>query len=138
MLTAQEKKELNYEKLNPDLRKKIDAAFTNPDFIVALTYAMQISALSWEMIERPFLIRGEESQLEVSEAGVQKAIKEAVTARQNTETALKVLAQLDSLSEKLKVIQQSLSPDENNQIAKKVTTAKELRNFAINGAEKNS
>jgi hypothetical protein len=130
MLTTSEKKEINYDSLSPQLRLKVDAAFESPDFIVAYTYAKQIHALSHEMIEKPFTIRGE-STIEVSDEGVKEAIKEAVTSRQNTETALKVLGQLDELSEKLKSIQQNLSTEENNMLNKKIVTAKELRGQAF-------
>ncbi len=131
MLTEQEKKELNYENLSPELRIKVDTAFSSPDFIVALAYASQIRALSNEMIENPFTIRGE-VKIEVSENGVQEALKEAVTARANTETALKVLRDLDDLSAKLKDIQVRLLPDESESIKNKsIVTHKDLKKIAF-------
>lgn len=135
MLTTKEKKELNYENLSDELRIKIDSVFESPDFIVALAYAKQIMALSNEMIDKPFMIRGEET-IEISEKGVQAAIKEAVTARQNTETALKVLSQLDDLAEKLKNIQGRLSPEQRDMLNKNIVTHKDLKKvaFAKNGS----
>lgn len=130
MLTSQEKKEINYDNLSKELKIKIDTAFESPDFIVALAYAKQIQALSNEMINNPFTIRGE-ATIEVSENGVQEALKEAITARQNTETALKVLSQLDTLAEKLKEIQNNLLPEQNDVLTKSIVTHKDLKRVAF-------
>ena len=130
MLTVTEKKIINYDNLPDELRIKIDTAFENPDYIVALTYAKQIQALSNEMITNPFTIRGEAS-IEISERGVQEALKEAVTARQNTETALKVLSQLDDLAEKLKKIQERLNPEEKDALKNDIVTHKQLKKYAF-------
>jgi hypothetical protein len=131
MLTTAEKKELNYEKLSNALRLKIDTAFESPDFIVALTYAKQIHALAHEMIQNPFTIRGESATPEVTEDGIKEALKEAITSRQNTETALKVLSQLDGLGEKLKAIQMNLSTEDNTMLTKAITTTKDLNKIAF-------
>lgn len=130
MLTKEEKKLINYENLPEDLRLKIDAAFESPDLIVALSYASQIRAWSNEMILRPFTIR-EEVQLSVSDDGVKEALKEAITARQNTETSLKVLKELDELGETLKSIQQRLSPEQKDLTNKAVVTHKDLKGVAF-------
>lgn len=129
MLTDQEKKEINYHKLSPDLRLKIDTAFENPDMIVALAYSSQIKALANEMIENPFTIRGSvDSSIGTEGIDVEK---EDAYARQRTETALKVLDKLDSLADKLRAIQSNLTPEQNDLINKPIVTAKELRNQAF-------
>lgn len=116
MLTEQEKKELNYDKLSKTTKDKIDSAFISPDFIVAQTYYSQIKALSEEIIKNPFTIRG----------GLEEE-----NSRQNVETALKVLSQLDSLNDKLKAIQQTLTIEEVNSLDKSIVTHKDVRNFAL-------
>ena len=130
MLTKKEKELINYEKLPDDLRLKIDTALSSPDFIVALSYSSQIRALSNEMILRPFTIRGEES-IEVTGEGVKEALKEAVTARQNTETALKVLRDLSDLGETFKAIQSRLAPEEQDLTNKQIVTHKDLKGVAF-------
>lgn len=130
MLTAKEKKEINYDNLSPELKIKIDTVFESPDFIVALAYGKQIQALSNEMIDNPFTIRGVAS-IEVSDNGIAEALKEAVTARQNTETALKVLSQLDELAEKLKDIQGILLPEQREVLNKAIVTHKDLKKVAF-------
>ena len=117
MLTKEEKKLINYENLPEDLRLKIDAAFESPDLIVALSYASQIRALSNEMILTPFTIRGKTSMTDQEES----------TSRQNTETALKVLKELDSLNEVFKSVQQRLSPEQKDLTNKAVVTHKDLK-----------
>lgn len=130
MLSVKEKELINYDSLPKELRLKIDAAFENPDLIIAMTYASQIRALSNEMILTPFTIRGEES-IEVTGDGVKEALKEAVTARQNTETALKVLRDLAELGETLKTIQSRLTVEEKDLSNKSVVTHKDLKSVAF-------
>jgi len=128
MLTKEEKKLINYDRLPETLKDKIDAAFESPDFVVALTYSMQIRALSDEIINRPFTIRGEDVIVEVD--GV-KTVKEEPNSRQNVETAIKVLEKMDSLSEKLKSIQQNLTTEENDVLQKRVATTSDLKSVAF-------
>lgn len=131
MLTNTEKKELHYDKLSPELRLKIDAAFESPDFIIAMAYASQIQALANEMIDTPFTINGT-PDIQLSAGGDGVDVEKAdLLARQKTETALKVLDKLDSLGDKLKDIQAKLSIEENNVLNKKVVTTKELNKLAF-------
>lgn len=133
MLTEKEKKELGYDRLSPELRLKIDTAFESPDFLVALAYSKQISALCNEMIEDPFTIRGNvEIQLSAGGEGVDVE-KEDALARAKTETALKVLKELDVLADKLKSLQQNLSPEQVSLLNKKIVTASEMKKVAFNG-----
>jgi biotin synthase-related radical SAM superfamily protein len=135
MLTISEKKELNYEKLSPDLKLKIDAAFESPDLIVAIALSAQLRAWANEMILKPFTIRGEET-IEVTDDGVKAALKEAVTSRQNTETALKVVKELEEVAERLKVVQARLSPQDKNLSNKEIVTHNDLKGVAFGGQGK--
>ncbi len=131
MLTSEEKKELNYDKLSDELRLKIDTAFESPDFIIAMAYSSQIKALANEMIENPFTIRG---NTEITLSGGGDGIdveKEDALSRQKTETALKVLDKLDVLGDKLKAVQQNLSAEDVSLLDKKVVTHKELSRHAF-------
>jgi len=135
MLTISEKKELNYEKLSPDLRLKVDAALQSPDLIVAMALGTQIRAWANEMILKPFTIRGEET-IEVTDDGVKEALKEAVTARQNTETALKVVKELEDIAERLRAVQARLSPQDKNLSNKEIVTHNDLKGVAFGGQGK--
>jgi superfamily II helicase len=130
MLTESEKKELNYHKLSPELKLKIDTAFESPDLIIAIAYSKQIQALTSEMINKPFTIRGEDD-IEVSADGVKEALKEAITSRQNTETALKVLNSLLELAENLKKIQARLSPEQQDLSKKEIITHTDIKKVAF-------
>lgn len=141
-LTSQEKKELNYNNLSQGLKRKIDAAFESQYFNTTLALFSQIYASQQELIDTPFTIRGviEQSIGEdgvISASDVKDAIKEAVTARANTETALKVSKWLIEATDDLEILQNKLSPEENRQIVKKVTTATDLKKEAF-GKEKDS
>ena len=117
MLTDSEKKEINYNKLSDLLKRKIDAAFESPYYNTALALFTQRYTLEQEMIEHPFKIR------EISGEGE--------NARQNTETAIKVAKWLTETADDLEVLQNKLSPEENRQIVKKVTTATDLKKEAF-------
>lgn len=121
MLTEKEKKLINYDTLPEDLRLKIDTAFESPDMIIALSYASQIRALSNEMISNPFTIRGKTSMTDAEETN----------ARQNTETALKVLKELDDLGKTLVEIQSRLSPEQKDLSNKPIVTHKDLKSVAF-------
>lgn len=129
MLTIQEKVELNYEHLSPELRKKIDAAFSSPHYNAVLALYVQKTALEQEMINNPFTIRGDDSKFEKTEEGVDKAIKEAVTARQNTETAIKVAKWLQEASDDLDKLQAKLTIEEKKEAEIILSgSAEEIRN----------
>lgn len=135
-LTPQEKKELNYDNLGSELKRKLDAAFESQHYNTAYALFSQIYTSQMELIDSPFTIRGM-VEMSVNSDGiidadsVQKAIKEAVTARQNTETALKVSKWLIEATDDLEILQNKLTPEENRQIVKRVTTAKDLKKEAF-------
>lgn len=112
MLTPEEKTELNYNNLSLSLKEKIDAVFKSPYLNSALAlYSLKL-ALETEMIDSPFTIRGNDGTLEVSEKGISEAIKEAITSRQNVETAIKVAQWLTKATGDLAALQLKLLPEE--------------------------
>ena len=127
MLTESEKKELHYNDLSDELRDKIDCAFQSPYLSSALAIHIQKRALELELMQTPFTIRGE-STLEVTAEGVANAIKEAVTARANTETALKVSKWLVEVAEDLEKLQSKLTVRESKDAERIMSgTAEEIR-----------
>lgn len=129
MLTIQEKVELNYENLSPELKKKIDAAFSSPHFNSVLALYVQKTALEQEMINNPFTIRGDDSGFERTEEGIDKAIKESITSRQNTETAIKVAKWLQESADDLEKLQQKLTVEEKKEAEIVLSgNAEEIRN----------
>lgn len=130
MLTDPEKKELNYDKLSSELRNKIDAAFCSPYFNTVLAIYIQKLTLETEMIETPFTIRGDtDAGMDDGEDGVKKAIREAITSRQNTETALKAAKWLQEAAEDIEKLQAKLMPAEKKEMDKVVIAkAEEIKN----------
>lgn len=104
--------------------------FQNPKYQVLLALSNQLYTWTDEMTETPFTIRGEK-QMEVTENGVKEAIKEALTARQNTETALKLAKEMKDIVELIISLQQDLLPEEVKSIEGKVQSARDLRKAAI-------
>lgn len=116
-LTPQEKKELNYANLNDNLKRKLDCAFESRYFNTALTLAIQIDAFESEIQEKPFTIRGS-----VDNEG----------SRQEAEAVVKILKWLaEDATNDLEILQNKLTPEENRQILKKVTTASDLKKTAF-------
>lgn len=98
MLTEQEKKELNYKNLSPELKKKIDAAFGNPFFNVVIALSCQKMASEQEFILDPFLINGSSEK-----------------SRQEMETALKVAEWLPKVAYDIEKLQEKLQVNEKKE-----------------------
>jgi len=127
MLTEEEQKEL--KKLSPELQKKIidmDNLFerVKKSHLLGtyLTTYKQKKAWQDEIDNNPFLIRGAESELEVSEDGVvdqssmKDIVKEAITSRQNVETAMKLIKLLPELDEQLEKMYVKMTVDEKQAV----------------------
>lgn len=114
------------------IQKKV---FQSPKYDVILALKTQLSAWTSEFIDEPFNVRAIE-QMELSEDGIQKAVKEALTSRQNAETALKIAKEMPSLAEIIENLQRDALPEELEEINGKVTkskSAKDLKREALGG-----
>jgi len=103
ILTKSEIKEL--QKLSPELQEKLKTLIANPFFNTFIALSVQKMALETEMINAPFTIRGEESVQEDEES----------TARQNTETVLKVGKWLPDAAAELEKLQNKLTVQEKQE-----------------------
>ena len=87
-----------------------------------LTLYKQKKAWQKEIDDNPFLIRGSETEIEVSEEGelkqtnLKEVLKEAMTARANVETAMKVIKLLPDLDEQLEKIYIAMTVDEKESV----------------------
>lgn len=123
MLTEEEVKEL--KKLSPEFQKKIvdmdnlfDRVKKSHLLSTYLTTYKQKKAWQDEIDDNPFLVRGNESELEVGENGVvdakqmKEVLKEAITSRQNVETAMKIVKLLPELDDQLEKMYVKMTTDE--------------------------
>jgi len=123
MLNEEEQKEL--KKLSPEFQKKVlemDNLFErvkkSHKLSTYLTLYKQKRAWQDEMDNNPFLIRGNETELEVNEEGIvdsqsaKDVIKEAITSRQNVETAMKIIKLLPDMDEQLDKMYLQMTADE--------------------------
>jgi hypothetical protein len=127
MLTEEEVKELS--KLSPELKKKIidwdilfDRVKKSHLLSTYLTTYKQKKAWQDEIDDNPFLVRGNESELEVGENGVvdskqmKEVLKEAITSRQNVETAMKIVKLLPELDDQLEKMYVKMTTDEKQAV----------------------
>ena len=87
-----------------------------------LTTYKQKKAWQDEIDTNPFLVRGNETELEVGENGVvdakqmKEVLKEAITSRQNVETAMKLIKLLPELDEQLEKMYIKMTTDEKQAV----------------------
>lgn len=126
-MTDEEQREL--KKLSPDFQKKIidmDNLFERVKkshlLSTYLTTYKQKKAWQDEIDNNPFLVRGNETELEVGENGVvdakqmKEVLKEAITSRQNVETAMKLIKLLPELDEQLEKMYVKMTIDEKQAV----------------------
>jgi hypothetical protein len=127
MLTEEEVKEL--KKLSPEFQKKIIVIYNLFERVkkshllsTYLTTYKQKKAWQDEIDNNPFLIRGNETELEVGEDGVvdakqaKEVLKEAITSRQNVETAMKLIKLLPELDDQLEKMYIKMTVDEKQAV----------------------
>ena len=127
MLNEEEVKEL--KKFSPEFQKKIidmDNLFerVKKSHLLGTYLKTYKQKRAWqdEIDNSPFLIRGGESELEVGEDGIVDAskmkdiLKEAITSRQNVETAMKIVKLLPELDEALEKMYVKMTTDEKQAV----------------------
>lgn len=127
MFTEEESKEI--KGLSESVRNKIynmaalfEKVKKSHHFSTYMTIYNQKMALQSEMDLSPFLIRGCVEDIEISEngivndSGIKNAIKEALTSRQNVETAMKFMKLLPELDDILERTYIKMTTDEKQKV----------------------
>ncbi len=132
MLTDKELKEVN--KLSDELREKILAMFSSPNYNVWLASRTQLDAVCSEFISNPKLIDEQIDYEKYSQFENADKIIMAIstTSRAKNETALKWMKELEDLSKIERNLFASLTPEEQEK-ASRITTTSDVRKAALSG-----
>ncbi len=131
MLNEEEQKEL--KKLSAELREKIEAVFSNPNFNAWRGFRSQLDTILKELIEKPKNI---EKEINIADfKGVEDGAKimEAIASisRVQSETSLKWMKEVHDLVKSERVLWEMLTPQEK-ELAQEPTLeniSKELKNY---------